>query len=375
MTDSVMPRMLWDDPDLPGAIAIFRQQCDLNFSVKNVRADKQVDHILLFMGAAGLRMYNSWGLTDNKNDPKTVWGRFETQLKPKSNFRVARLYLQTFQQKERESIDDFMSRLKLHAQTCQFRDNTEFSDRVIEQFIAGTLHPNLQKQLLSKDADLTIDQCTDLARTHEAAMVHMQQLANVNHTAVDAVNKGGQHDACGNCGEDHPFLPRERCPAFDKVCNRCGKRNHYGKMCRSAAQSDFSAQGQSQRGRSRWRQPRGRGRGNWSRSRTPSRQYSRDMHTLDDLQNPPLAPDTTADMFEHLSLHALSDGQERRDAFAEVEIRQDNARRIIHLHAKVDTGAQANTIPIRIIYRRMYPAQLDADGFPRAGHLTPTRLS
>ena len=64
--------------------------------------------------------------------------------------------------------------------------------------------------------------------------------------------------------------------------------------------------------------------------------------------------------------------EERRDAFAEVEIRQDNARRIIHLHAKVDTGAQANTIPIRI-YRRMYPAQLAADGFPRAGHLTPTQ--
>ena len=129
-------------------------------------------------------------------------------------------------------------------QTCQFRDNTEFSDRVIERFIAGTLHPDLQKQLLSKDADLTIDQCMDLARTHEAAMAHMQQLANVNHTAVGAVSKGGQHKACGNCGEDHPFLPRERCPAFNKVCNRCGKRNHYGKMCRSTAQSDFSARGQ-----------------------------------------------------------------------------------------------------------------------------------
>ena len=34
-----------------------------------------------------------------------------------------------------------------------------------------------------------------------------------------------------------------------------------------------------------------------------------DMHTLDDLQNPPPpAPDTTADMFEHLSMHALSGG-------------------------------------------------------------------
>ena len=96
MTDSVMPRMSWDDPDLPGAIAIFRQQCDLYFSVKNVKQDKQVDHILLFTGPTGIRMYNSWGLTDNKNDVKIVWEHFETQLEPKTNFRVARLYLQKY---------------------------------------------------------------------------------------------------------------------------------------------------------------------------------------------------------------------------------------------------------------------------------------
>ena len=60
----------------------------------------------------------------------------------------------------------------------------------------------------------------------------------------------------------------------------------------------------------------------------------------------PQSESDTADMFEHLSVHTLSDDKSRRDVFADIDIRQDSARRIIHLHAKVDTGAQANTIPL-----------------------------
>ena len=141
MTDSIIPRMRWDDPDRPNAIKIFHQQCELYFSVKNVAPNKQVDHILLFTGATGLKLYNSWGLPDDeKKDPKTVWSKFETQLHPKTNFRVARLYLQRYVQQENESADDFISRLKLQAYTCAFRDDKELHERVIEQFIAGTRH-------------------------------------------------------------------------------------------------------------------------------------------------------------------------------------------------------------------------------------------
>ena len=98
MNDSITPRMSYDDPDLPSAIQIFRQQCELYFSVKN-EAEKQVDHILLFMGSTGLRKYNSWSLhvpdTDAKN-ASAVWDRFIAQLSPRTNFHVARLYLHKF---------------------------------------------------------------------------------------------------------------------------------------------------------------------------------------------------------------------------------------------------------------------------------------
>ena len=368
--------MSWDDPDLPGSIAIFRQQCDLYFSVKNIKSEKQVDHVLLFMGPTGIKMYNSWGLTENKKDIKTVWECFETQLKPKSNFRVARLYLQKLNQKERESADDFMSRLKLQGQTCQFRDDTEFSDRVIEQFIAGTRHTELQKQLLSKDPTLTIEQCMDLARTHEAATAHMEQLASVNQqTSVNVVRKYDKKTQCGNCGGNHPPHPRTRCPAFNTTCKSCGKRNHWGIVCRSTPQErhDSATKAQGHNSHSKNFNRGGHKHGGYNRGRSQSKNrapytYKQDVHTLD--SSAPQS-DSDTDMFEHLSLHALADNESRRDVFADVELRQDGSRRIIHLHAKVDTGAQANTIPLRI-YRRMYPTHLDANGMPQAGHLTAT---
>ena len=92
--------------------------------MKEVKKEKQVDHILLFAGEPGLRFYNSWGLPEeDKKDPQKVWEKFETQIEPKTNFRVARLFLQRLKQEEGESFDDFVSRCKLQAQKCNFRDD------------------------------------------------------------------------------------------------------------------------------------------------------------------------------------------------------------------------------------------------------------
>lgn len=64
MSESITPRMDWSNPDQGGAIKIFKQQCELYFSVKDTKKEKQVDHILLFTGANGLKMFNSWGLNE-----------------------------------------------------------------------------------------------------------------------------------------------------------------------------------------------------------------------------------------------------------------------------------------------------------------------
>ena len=53
----------------------------------------------------------------------------------------------------------------------------------------------------------------------------------------------------------------------------------------------------------------------------------------------------------------------RDEAYAQVQIKLNNRPGIHNLSAKIDTGAQGNTLSLRT-FRRMYPDKLDADGFP-----------
>jgi hypothetical protein len=87
--------MDWANPDQGSPIKLFTQQCELYVCVKEVKKEKQVDHILLFISANGIKMFNSWGLTRQKKKPqKVVWNKFILHIQPRENFSVAQLYLQ-----------------------------------------------------------------------------------------------------------------------------------------------------------------------------------------------------------------------------------------------------------------------------------------
>ena len=84
----------------------------------------------------------------------------------------------------------------------------------------------------------------------------------------------------------------------------------------------------------------------------------------------------TDNQFDQLTLDiVISDispsSTDRDEAYTYVQLKQNTERYIINLRAKIDTGAQTNTIPIRM-YRRMYPMTLDSNGFPCKGQLSPS---
>jgi len=50
-------------------------------------------------------------------------------------------------QEQGEPVDDFISRLKDLAAKCQFRDNSEVEDRVLDQLIWGSRNPDVSHKL------------------------------------------------------------------------------------------------------------------------------------------------------------------------------------------------------------------------------------
>ena len=143
-----------------------------------------------------------------KNDPDHTWKRFEQQVEPKHIFRVTRLYLKSYRKQDCDSVDDFITRLKLQTQKCDFCDDREANKRVLEQFIAGIRHMELQKELLSTAQDFTTEQALERGRTFEASIAHMRQLAEAQGTNVNAMRTCPIRK-CHNCGSNHQKSSRD----------------------------------------------------------------------------------------------------------------------------------------------------------------------
>ena len=131
--------MDWDALDPITAFARFKQKCHLMFSsaLKDTNDEGKGSDILLWSGEKGLDIFNSWTFTkeEDKKKPANIFEQFENQLEPKTSDRIHRYTLQGMRQEQCEPVDDFISRLKNVATKCQFRDNAEVKDRVLDQLI------------------------------------------------------------------------------------------------------------------------------------------------------------------------------------------------------------------------------------------------
>ena len=85
------PSMDWSSADLPTTFYNFKQYCELIFSGPQVDKDEatRVTYVLLWVGQEGLRMYNTWDLTDDARKKLSVlWNGFARMIEPKTNYRL-----------------------------------------------------------------------------------------------------------------------------------------------------------------------------------------------------------------------------------------------------------------------------------------------
>ncbi|KAI8519530.1 hypothetical protein Bbelb_027870 [Branchiostoma belcheri] len=251
------PHMNWEADDPVEEFRKFKQKVELAFKsfLADTEEEQQVSYILLWTGSQGLDLFNSWGMTaEDAKKPDKVLKNFENHLEPKTNHRIFRYEFQGLKQESGETIDDFVSRLKNVAKKCKFKDAAEIDDRIIDQLVWGCAYHKVQKSLVWK-ADLTLKDAIDTARAFEATEKQMSSLslkAGTPNARVDALssrkqgtgsrkqptNHAHKHGRriCRYCGIEHDFSDRKKCPAFGSSCNKCGKSNHWGKMCKSKAE-------------------------------------------------------------------------------------------------------------------------------------------
>ena len=76
----------------------------------------------------------------DQNNLPAVWDSFQTYFEPKSNFRLARFQLRDMRQETNESIDDFITPLRVQSQKCHFGDLACTDDAILDHIIKGLAH-------------------------------------------------------------------------------------------------------------------------------------------------------------------------------------------------------------------------------------------
>ena len=108
--------------------------------VKDTNDGAKASYILLWSGEKGLDVYSSrtFSKEEDRKKAAVILKKKENQLEPKTSYRIHTYTLQEMRQEADEPIDNYISKLKNQAAKCQFPDNAEVEDRVLDQLMSCT---------------------------------------------------------------------------------------------------------------------------------------------------------------------------------------------------------------------------------------------
>ncbi|XP_035676225.1 uncharacterized protein K02A2.6-like [Branchiostoma floridae] len=373
MLTNLIPEMDWNADDPVKTFQKFKQRIELAFKtfLKDATDEEKVSYILLLAGDDGLEIRNSWELSpEQEKDPKKILEKFEKHLEPKTNHRIFRYEFQSMKQRPEESISDYMARLKNVADKCNFKDKTEKDGRLLDQMIWGCAYKKVQKTLIGKH-ELTLAAAVKEAVQHESTEKCMTTLTistQAKEAKVDAISnrkhtpsskqkashkppqkQGSTSKTCRNCGTEHEFNDKKKCPANGSTCHGCGKPNHWRKMCRS-------------KGKSKPQEYKGYRKANPKHVHyQQEEQYSSGEETL-----------SVGAIYVHEVEH--ENNVHSNEAYTTFQLKKKIGKKTtnINLRLKIDTGAQSNVMPVEH-YQQIFPENMTKAGEVKAGILTPSK--
>ena len=154
-------------------------------------------------------------------------------FKPEKNVIYQTYVFRQATQGKEESIDEFHTRLRGLAKHCEFAD----ADCEIKmQIVTNCTSSRLRKKAL-QDPTYTLTNMLIDGRKYETSSAQADGIEeqfktkpkeNINTTTIAMSTK----KKCYYCGFDYPQENRP-CPAKNSVCNFCGVKGHFAKVCRS----------------------------------------------------------------------------------------------------------------------------------------------
>lgn len=172
-------------------------------------------------------------------------------FKPQANVPYERSVFRSMAQSTQETIEQYITRLRQRAETCEFGNRDAIDERIRDQIIDKCVRHNLRRKLLEKGRELTLDQVREIARAMEDSERQATSIENQPQGASsNVVNKVSvQHkrrfvkktnSKCYSCGYEGHLRNDPRCPAKGKKCRKCNEVGHFERQCKT---KNWSAKG------------------------------------------------------------------------------------------------------------------------------------
>ncbi|XP_069103751.1 uncharacterized protein [Argopecten irradians] len=231
----------------------------------------QVATFLHVAGIEARRVYNTFTIPEGDKEKLDVLKtKFYEYCEPRKNLTYLRHLFFTRSQGVNKTIDSFVTDLKNKAKNCDFN---ELTDSLIRDRIVCGIRDEGTRVRLLRETDLPLTKAVDFCRAQEISSAQVSMLKNpqADEASVHTVHKQSgprrkrygnkktkqpQHQPnnkqpqarqnklllvdCRNCGHEH-VRNSVVCPAFGKECHTCGRMNHFANLCRSGNNSHNNA--------------------------------------------------------------------------------------------------------------------------------------
>ena len=201
---------------------------------------RQVATLLAVIGKEANKVFRTftWSSPDDAKKIAAVVSKFEEYCIPRENTIYERFLFFTRDQRESETVDQYLTELRQIAANCEFESVTP--DQLLrDRLVTGTKTAKVRENLL-KEKKLTLEKAIDIARAAElSTAVQMKVMSAESGLSavkekekeqsenVPSVSSGWIKD-CRFCVRNHE---RRSCPAFGQICAYCKKKNHFVDKC------------------------------------------------------------------------------------------------------------------------------------------------
>lgn len=257
-----------------------------NWFLVAIGADKKPDGTKLAMllttvGDEAVKVFEAFTYDESESAERfdVVVRKFREYCTPVRNIVYERFLFWQHAQTPGESIDQYVTRQRHLAKSCNFMEE----DNMIRDHIVFTCLDARLKERLLREIDLTLAKATALCRAAEAAREQIKTLSSTDYRPVQATSTSNVHAVqhqgkpknshnnssrvtasnqaprtCRNCGQSHRA---GECRARNSTCRACGKLGHYENYCITTGRQPPPPRSQSRprsKGDSRPKSPAGR---------------------------------------------------------------------------------------------------------------------